>query len=88
MPVTIAVAATNITSSTNTCVDACQVTVTTTWANNGNTSIIFRPAITVNTVPVQAATDITIAVGGTSAPIEIITPILPIGTHQICPYPN
>ncbi len=85
--VTIAVAATNITSNTNTCVGTCQVTVTTTWANNGNTSVTFRPAITIDTVPVQAATDITIAASGTSAPIEIVTPILSIGTHQICPYP-
>lgn len=86
--VTINVTAIDIVSNTNTCVDTCQVTITTTWKNNGNTDITFRPAIKIDTVLVQSAADITIAAGSNSNPIEIVTPTLSIGMYQICPYPN
>jgi hypothetical protein len=85
---TIAVRAIFMTLNTNTCVDPCQVTVTTTWANDGNTSITFRPAITIDTVPIQATADITIATGGVSTPVEIVTPTLSAATYDICPFPN
>lgn len=52
VPTTIVVTALNISSNTYACIDTCQVTITTTWRNNGNTDITFRPAITVDTVPV------------------------------------
>lgn len=87
--ITIDVTAIDIISSTNTCVGTCQVTITTTWANNGNTNITFRPAITIDTVQqVQAAADVTMAAGSNSNPIEIVTPTLSIGAHNICPLPN
>lgn len=86
--ITIDVTAIDIVPSTNTCVGTCQVTITTTWKNNGNTDITFRPAIKIDTDLVQAATDITIAAGSNSNPIAIVTPTLSIGTHNICPLPN
>jgi hypothetical protein len=88
VPTTIAVTAFSISSNTNTCTGVCQVTITTTWINNGNTDITFRPAITVDAVPVQYASDITITAGGTSNPIAIVTSTLPLGVHTICPVPN
>lgn len=85
---TIAVTAFSISSNTYTCTNSCDATITTTWKNNGNTDITFRPKITVDTVPIQYASDITIAAGGTSNPIAIVTSTLPLGVHTICPLPN
>ncbi len=83
------ITATDMILNTNTCAGSCQIIAGVTWQNMGSSNVTFTPAILIDGTTIAYATsNITIGPYPLTGSSTITTPILSIGTHQICPYPN
>ena len=84
----IIITATSIDINLSRCYQPCTIMATVTWINNGNTTGIFEPAITIDgTSRIGSGIFVPLDIGFTYTYIFTI-PGLTQGIHSICPDPN
>ena len=83
------VTATDIALDKTSCLVPCSINAYVTWYNYGNADITsFTTAVEIDGITLSYGAPISIPAGGSASSGAISTPILSIGSHTICPYPN